>query len=128
MAQNNGQATFSAWRERLAALKNIPPVLRIVWRSGPYVVFLGLICRVFVSLVPVSAAWVTRLIIDNITAIVRGRAPLTAHLWWLVSLEFGIVVAGNVFGRLIDYYDAVLADRYTRHVSIEVMNHASQLD
>lgn len=31
-------------------------------------------------------------------------------------------------GRLIDYYDAVLADRYTRHVSIEVMRHASELD
>jgi ATP-binding cassette, subfamily B, bacterial len=128
VTEKNGQATFSAWRERLQALRNIPPVLRIVWRSGPYVVAIGLICRVFVSLVPVSAAWVTRLIIDNITAILRGKTPLNSHLWWLVAVEFGLVVAGNVFGRLIDYYDAVLADRYTRHVSIEVMNHASQLD
>jgi ATP-binding cassette, subfamily B, bacterial len=126
--EKNGQATFSAWRERLQALRNVPPVLGIVWRSGRSVVVLGLVCRVFVSLVPVSAAWVTRLIIDQITAILRGRAQLDPHLWWLVALEFGLVVTGNVFGRLIDYYDAVLADRYTRHVSIEVMNHASQLD
>ena len=128
MKEKNGQATFSAWRERLQALRNVPPVLGIVWRSGRSVVVLGLVCRVFVSLVPVSAAWVTRLIIDQITAILRGRAQLDPHLWWLVALEFGLVVTGNVFGRLIDYYDAVLADRYTRHVSIEVMNHASQLD
>lgn len=128
VTEKNGEATFSAWRERLQALKNVPPVLQIVWRSGPSVVALGLIFRVFVSLVPVSAAWVTRLIIDDITAILRGRAPLSSHLWWLVALEFGLVVAGNIFSRLIDYYDAVLADRYTRHVSIQVMNHASQLD
>jgi ATP-binding cassette subfamily B protein len=29
---------------------------------------------------------------------------------------------------MIDYYDAVLADRYTRYVSIQTMEHASQLD
>ena len=128
MTEEKDQAFLSAWRERLQALKNIPPVLRIVWDSGPYVVTLGLICRVFVSLVPVSAAWVTRLIIDNITAILRGKAHLSSHLWWLVATEFGLVVAGNIFSRLIDHYDAVLADRYTRHVSIEVMNHSAQLD
>ena len=128
MTEEKDQAFLSAWKERLQALKNVPPVLRIVWDSGPYVVTLGLICRVFVSLVPVSAAWVTRLIVDNITAILRGKTPLSSHLWWLVAIEFGLVVAGNVFGRLIDYYDAVLADRYTRHVSIQVMDHASQLD
>jgi ATP-binding cassette subfamily B protein len=128
VAEEKDRAFLSAWQERLQALKNIPPVLRIVWDSGPYVVTLGLIYRVFVSLVPVSAAWVTRLIIDNITAILRGKATLDPHLWWLVAAEFGLVVAGNVFSRLIDYYDAVLADRYTRYVSIEVMNHASQLD
>jgi ATP-binding cassette, subfamily B, bacterial len=128
VTEEKDQAFLSAWKERLQALKNVPPVLRIVWDSGPYVVTLGLICRVFVSLVPVSAAWVTRLIVDNITAILRGKTPLSSHLWWLVAIEFGLVVAGNVFGRLIDYYDAVLADRYTRHVSIQVMDHASQLD
>ena len=31
-------------------------------------------------------------------------------------------------GRVVDYYDRVLADRYTRHVSVEVMQHASGLD
>src|SRR5581483_11799612 len=33
-----------------------------------------------------------------------------------------------IFGRISDYYDSVLADRYTRHVSVQVMRHASQLD
>src|SRR5438046_7583620 len=29
---------------------------------------------------------------------------------------------------MIDYSDALLANKYTRHVSIQVMKHASQLD
>jgi ATP-binding cassette subfamily B protein len=121
----------AAWRDRLRALKNIPPVLRIVWDSGSHVVAFGLLYRIVAALIPVSTAYVSKLIIDNITAIVRHATTFSAsatHLWWLAGLEFSLAVAGNLAGRLIDYYDAVLADRYTRHVSIEVMRHASQLD
>jgi ATP-binding cassette subfamily B protein len=35
---------------------------------------------------------------------------------------------GSILGRVIDYYDSVLADRYSRYVSIQVMRHASSLD
>lgn len=120
---------YSAWQERLQALKNVPPVLTIVWQSGPWVVSLGLVFRILVSLVPVSAGYVTKLIIDTIERISKKETDLaSSHLWWLVGLEFGLMVAGGVFGRVIDYYDRVLADRYTRHVSIQVMRHASSLD
>ncbi len=128
MAKERDQAFFSAWRERLEALKNVPPVLRIVWDSGPYVVTLGLVYRIVVALVPVSTAYVTKLIIDNIRAVADKKAPLSPHLWWLVALEFSLAIAGSLFSRAVDYYDSVLADRYTRHVSIQVMEHASQLD
>ncbi len=128
MAEKSNQAFLSAWQERLRALKNVPPVLRIVWDSGPHVVALGLILRVIVSLVPVSLAWVSGRIINNVDAIVHHTMTLSAYLWWLAALEFAIAVLGNVVGRLIDYYDSVLADRYMRHVSIQVMRHASQLD
>jgi ATP-binding cassette subfamily B protein len=127
IAEEN-QPFFSAWRDRLQALKNVPPVLRIVWDSGPSVVILGLLLRVAVSLVPVSTAWVTDLIIDRVNAIAHHQAVITAQLWWLAAAEFGLAIAGNLISRAIDYYDAVLADRYTRHVSIEVMRHASELD
>ncbi|MBV9157651.1 MAG: ABC transporter ATP-binding protein [Acidobacteriaceae bacterium] len=128
MADKKDQAFFSAWRERLQALKNVPPVLRIVWESGPYVVSLGLISRLIVAVIPVSTAWVTSLIIDNVNGIVQHKITLSPHLWWLAALECALAICGNLFGRLTDYYDAVLADRYTRHVSIQVMHHASQLD
>jgi ATP-binding cassette, subfamily B, bacterial len=128
VTETEQQPFFSAWRERLQALRNIPPVLRIVWDSGPYVVVLGLIFRVLVSLIPVSTAAVAGRIFDTIKGTIGQKATPSEQLWWLVTIEFVLVMAGNVFSRAIDYYDRVLADRYTRHVSIQVMEHASALD
>ncbi len=92
-------------------------------------VVLGLLLRVIVSVVPVSTSWIAGAIVDTITEIVKSHhSYLLPHLWRLVALEFALAVGGSLFGRVIDYYDSVLADRYTRHVSVQVMDHASQLD
>ncbi len=37
------QSFWSSWQERLTALRNTPPVLKIVWQSGPGVVIFGLV-------------------------------------------------------------------------------------
>ncbi len=118
----------SAWRDRVRALKNVPPVMGMVWKSGPSVVSLGLFYRVLVAVIPVSIAYVTKLLIDQTMAIVHHTAKLDNYLWMLAGAEFGLAVLNGLISRLIDYYDSVLADRYTRHVSIEVMRHASSLD
>jgi len=117
-----------AWRERMSALRNLPPVLAIVWRSGPAVVTLGLVFRLIASLQPIALLYVSKLIIDSIVNILSRHQPIPAHLWWLVAAEFLIAVLGNVLTRILDYLDSLLADKYTRHVSIQVMKHAAELD
>jgi ATP-binding cassette subfamily B protein len=118
----------SGWVERLSALRNVPPILRIVWESGPVVVSLGLIFRLIASLLPIAALWITKLIIDGIVMVVSSHRTVPASLWWLVAAEFGIALFGSVLSRAIDFDDALLADKYTRHVSIQVMKHAAELD
>src|SRR5476649_2313412 len=119
---------WGGWRERLAALRNVPPVLKIVWESGPLVVFLGLFFRLISSLIPLAALWITKLIIDSIVHAVSTHQPVPRSLWWLVATEFAIAIFGSFLGRTIDYLDSLLADKYTRHVSIQVMKHAAELD
>lgn len=119
---------WGGWRERLAALGNVPPVLRIVWESGPVVVSLGLVFRLISSLTPLAALWITKLIVDGIVQIVSSHQPAKPMLWWLVAAEFAIAIFASLLGRTIDYLDALLADKYTRHVSIRVMKHAAELD
>ncbi len=117
-----------SWRERLAALRNVPPVLGIVWESAPAVVATGLIFRLFASLLPMALLWITKLIIDGIVRVASTHQPVQPRFWWLVAAEFGLAVLGTVLTRIIDYLDSLLADKYTRHVSIRVMKHAAELD
>jgi ATP-binding cassette subfamily B protein len=119
---------WGSWNERLTALRNVPPVLRIVWQSGPMVVSLGLTFRIVTSLLPLAALWITKLIIDGIVQVVSHHQPVRPLLWWLVAAEFAVAIFGSFLGRLVDYLDALLADKYTRHISIEVMKHAAELD
>jgi ATP-binding cassette subfamily B protein len=119
---------WGGWGERLTALRNVPPVLRIVWQSGPVVVSLGLILRLVSSLLPLAALWITKLIIDTIVHAVSSHQPVNPVLWWLVAAEFAVAIFGSFLGRTIDYLDALLADKYTRHISIRVMKHAAELD
>jgi len=119
---------WSGWRERLAALRNVPPVLEIVWQSGPPVVTAGLIFRLFASLLPMGLLWITKLIIDSIVRAVSAHQPVQPGFWWLVAGEFGLAVLSTIITRIIDYLDSLLADKYTRHVSIRVMKHAAELD
>lgn len=129
MDQIAGRDNFWAgWRERLSALRQVPPVLRIVWRSGPIVVSLGLFFRLLASLLPIALLWIAKLIIDSIVHVVASHQAVTPGFWWLVAAEFSLAVCGSILGRTIDYLDALLADKYTRHVSIEVMKHAAALD
>ena len=124
-----GEPDFrGGWRERFAALRNVPAVLRFVWESGRTVVVLGLISRVIASLVPPALFWVTKLIIDTIYRLVTTHQPAGARLWWLVGAEFGIAVIAGILNRAIDYLDALLAGKYMHHVSVRVMEHAASLD
>jgi len=121
------QTFLSSWRERLSALRNVPPVLKIVWESGPGVVLFGIVGRVLAALLPLALTYVAKLIIDIVANALRTQAVPT-RLWWLVGIEFSLAVLGSILTRMIDYSDALLANKYTRHVSIEVMKHASELD
>ena len=118
----------SGWRRRVAALRNLPPLLRIVWQSGPAVVTLGLVFRGVASVLPLGLLWITKLIIDIIVHAVSTHQPVQPDFWWLVGAEFALAVMAGTFARGLDFLDSLLADKYTLHVSVQVMKHAAELD
>ena len=116
------------WRERFAALRNLPPVLRLVWDAAPAVVAGGLVLRVASALIPLATLWVSKWIIDLVVAAIRNHGPIPVQIWWLLAAEFGLAGLNQILSRTIDYTDARLADEFTREVSLRVMEHAAQLD
>ncbi len=119
---------LSAWRQRLNALRNIPPALKIVWEAGPQVVASGIAFRVVAAVIPLAILAVSRRIIDSIVTVIKNHSHVSTGFWWLVALEFGLALIGGIMARLCDYCDGVLVDRFTRYVSVRVMEHASCLD
>jgi ATP-binding cassette, subfamily B, bacterial len=117
----------SPWRERLRALQNVPPVLHILWESGPSVVCWGLALRLVVAVLPFGIAKVAAWIIGDIAGVLRGQ-PLARNFWTLVTTEVGFNVLLGILTRAIDYSDSLLANRYTQHVSVRVMEQAARLD
>ena len=116
------------WRERLRALKNLPPVLRMVWEAAPQVIVSGVTLRIFAALLPLAVLKVTQVIIDGVYNFTAHRTALPHYFWWLVALEFALASLAAILVRLINFCDVVLADKYGRHISTRIMEHASRLD
>jgi ATP-binding cassette subfamily B protein len=117
----------NAWADRIRALKNVPPVLHFVWESGPSVVFWNIAIRITTAFLPVGIGIIGRFIIDGVNRL-RLNQSLPPHFWWLVGAEMTLAVLAGVLSRAVDYFDNLLADRYTHHVSVEVMRKAASLD
>jgi ATP-binding cassette subfamily B protein len=117
----------NAWGDRLRALKNVPPVLHFVWESGPAIVFWNITTRFVVAFLPMGIGIIGRYIIDGVNRI-RLHQPLPSNFWWLVGGEMALAVTTGILSRSVDYFDNLLADRYTHHVSVEVMRKAAALD
>jgi ATP-binding cassette subfamily B protein len=120
--------TVPKWRERIRALRNAPPLFKMIWEAAPLAVAASLLLRFAISLIPVAVLAVTRAIIDSIYALTSQHTALPPKFWWLVGLEFGLACLGTILARLTDFSDTVLADKYTRHISTRIMEHASKLD
>jgi len=99
----------------------------MLWESGPGRLMGSVISRVLGALIPLAMLAVTRWIIDAIVAHSKGVA-LPQSFWWLVAGEFGLAALAGILGRTTWYYDTLIADRFTRYVSVRVMEHASRLD
>ena len=75
----------ASWRERLGALRNLPPFLKLVWRTSPALALGQSLLRVLRALLPVATLYVGKLIIDEV--VLLSRAPATGEdlRQWIAS-------------------------------------------
>lgn len=116
----------SHWKARCRAFENVPLVLRLGFSAAPGLFIAGLIARVCAALVPLLILLVARLIIDALVQI--DAHPGTSRLYWLVAVEFGLAALGVFLLRLVDFCEALSAERFTLSVSLRIIDHAATLD
>lgn len=120
--------TPSGWRERMQALRNVPPMLRMVWETSPSLSVAVILLRFLAALLPLALLWISKLIVDLVVVTVSTKAPIDDSIWWLLGAEVALAVLGDVLSRAITLFDSLLGDRFTNHVSLRMMAHATSLD
>jgi ATP-binding cassette subfamily B protein len=118
----------SNWREHIKAIRNVPPLFKMVWKAAPGVVASSIFLRLLAALVPLGVLAVTKVIIDSIYNLTSHHTALPEIFWWLVALEFALASLAMISARVIDFCDGLLADKFTRYINTRIMDHASSLD
>ena len=117
----------TSWRERVAALRYIPPMARLIWQTHAGYTLSMMLLRFVRAFVPIATFWVGKLILDTVIAVRDGHAALP-QLWRYVALEVGIVVVGEVLARASSLIESLLSDLFSNEMSVKLMEHAAKLD
>ncbi len=116
-------------RERLRALRHLPPLFRLIWESGPLLTVGNIVLRLFRAVVPLATLYVGKLIIDQIVQLAgSGVSGDLTHLWFLVGAEFGIAICSDLLSRGIALLDGLLGDLLSNRTSVRLMEHAARLE
>ncbi len=131
--------TQQSWHERLGALRNLPPFLKLVWRTSPALTFSQCVLRLIRALLPVVTLYVGKLIIDQVVLLAQSplgtddlrqwiASGLLDRIGWLLALEFALAVLSDVLGRAVSLLDSLLSERFSNETSLRLMAHAATLD
>jgi ATP-binding cassette subfamily B protein len=126
-------------RGRFAALRNVPPFLKMVWAASPLLTVISVMLRLIRAVLPVAALWFGKLIIDEVIRLAAlADGPGTLLSWWqdgaantliwLVAAEFALAIISDLAGRVIGLVDSLLSERLTMASSVRLMEHAATLD
>jgi len=120
-------STPATWKERLEALRYLPALFRLIWRTHRGYTLAIVLLRVVRSVVPVATFWVGKLILDSVIAAKAGTGSLT-QIWRYLALELLIVLSGEILARASSLIESLLGDLFSNAMSVELMEHAAKLD
>ncbi len=104
--------------------------MRMVWECGPKTVVWSAILRIALALLPAAILKVSNWLINAVVVSLSHHpaTPLPPHFWWVVGLEFALACVAALLSRAIGFCDSLLGDLYMQHISVRVIEHASELD
>jgi len=126
-ARDRAEAENATWAERRAALRYVPPLVRMVWETHRGYALTMILLRIARAFIPVATFWIGKLIIDGVIAARAGNGTLTA-LWRYIAMELAIVAAGEIMARISALVESLLSDLFSNRMSVRLMEHAATLD
>ncbi len=121
-------ATRHTWRERIGALKNLPPFMRLVWETSPTLTVAQALLRLVRALLPVVMLYIGKLIIDEVVALSQRPDGSLDGITTLILVEFALAIVSDILARIVGLIDTLLAERVGTETSLRLMKHAATLD
>lgn len=117
-----------SWRERFAALSNLPAFFRLVWEVSPGLFLGNAALRLVRAAIPASVLYIGKLLIDEVVRLAGQTDKDTTFLWQLVAAEFGLAILSTALARAVSLMDGLLGDLFANRTSVRLMEHAATLD
>jgi len=117
----------ATWKERLEALRYVPALFRLIWKTHRGYTTAIVLLRIIRSIVPVTTFWIGKLILDSVIAAKAGTGSV-AQIWRYLALELAIVLGAEVLARASSLIESLLGDLFSNVMSVELMEHAAKLD
>lgn len=114
--------------ERVRALRNVTPLIRMVWDTSPSLTIATVGLRLLAAFIPIAQLWVGKLIVDSVVRVITHRTTDSRYVWIYLSWEILLVIASDILGRLSTLCDSLLGDKFTNFLSLRLMQHAGALD
>ena len=142
MSQNmaqNGTPKKSPLKDQFSALRNVPALFRLIWRTNRWMMLANIALRLVRSVVPLVTLYIGKEIVDEVVRIVQLNQNINTtfvqtvfteggHLWTLVGLELAVVALSEIVGRGISLTESLLGDLFANQSSVEIIRHAATLD
>ena len=117
----------SGWKEKLAALRYVPALFRLIWRTHRGYATAMIALRVVGSLIPVATFWVAKLILDSVIAARAGQGSID-QVWKYLGIEIAIILVGEIIARGSSLIESLLGDLFSNAMSVRLMEHSATLD
>ena len=117
----------ATWRERVEALRYVPALFRLIWKTHRGYTTAMVVLRIVRSVVPVTTFWVGKLILDSVIAAKAGTGSLS-QVWKYLAFELAVVLVGEILARASSLIESLLGDLFSNAMSVQLMEHAARLD
>ena len=117
-------------RDRLGALRTLPPFVAMIWRTSPALTLATACLRLVRAVLPIATLFVGKLIIDEVVRRSRLPEPTSdlGRLALLLGAELLLALLADALGRAVALLDQLLSDQFSDETSLRLMQHAATLD
>lgn len=123
MAQNK-----TTVKDQFSALKNIPALFRLIWRTNRNLMLTNISLRLVRSVIPLVTLFIGKEIVDEVVKAMNNHRVDDSRIWLLIGLELGVIILSEIIGRGISLTESLLGDLFANQSSIEIIKHAATLD